>query len=768
MIEVKNNKIIKIFFILNLFFIFFVSSAFSITYTSSEGFTLESWYYSDSSDVIKLESKYGRKVGSISNSLTFDWEEFNQDNNYNKGIVFLPDEEGKLFIIKDYQYSSSSSIPITFQDRYSKSDLNGENKCIVDLSSEGLEYMLKLKSNLLYYKIGSKKFDFSALNETLKNKYYYMKTNVIYELINNSGITINYSNDIVYISPDGVNLNIPFTESCENCRVKVTAKPIDLKCDFSKDNKLDDSEINNVNIYIPYNILNPEDNLIIDSNGNTEANDGIKTKVVKKEDGSFVFKKHGVEEVVLTLDVEKKKSIKVNGELKDILLEDIVLFGHSVENYKNKEQIEKFTNDAMSSMNKFNINKTIISNSENTIIKIKLDNNTNVGKYTIYQVIPKSFANSIDKLNIEGDYFIKDKDPVIGWNLGGESNQISYTLPGENNGGLTIITEDAILYNNGNLIVNYRENKCNNDEVTLFELEDLYDSNIFKVSSDKFYKVCVATEKWNLKNETTGLNILNFSNSNLYNKIGENKVYISGDNLIFDMKIEKDAGENYSCVGSFNESTGLFGDCDFNENNRIWIKVDEKPDLETTLSYPYLSHTVEVTLTSNTDGATIYYKNESENEIEYTVPFVVTCPNKWACSKTIEFWSEKDGEEEIHKSETIELLPQGSACQADCTARPFPDRILEGCRNLNGCKFLSINNDDGESVANKCHLAIGDSWVKFNETTDVKCPNGPFRKTTFNLQKLFVTSNKCLNLDFEKYPVIIDGQMVNMNIITCQ
>ncbi len=117
------------------------------------------------------------------------------------------------------------------------------------------------------------------------------------------------------------------------------------------------------------------------------------------------------------------------------------------------------------------------------------------------------------------------------------------------------------------------------------------------------------------------------------------------------------------------------------------------------------------------------------------------------------------------------LLEKGSACQADCSARPSPNRILKECRNLNGCTFYTdsseTGDDEGLKAANACDLYTVGSWAKFDTINEIKCPLGPLRKSMFTTEQLTYGFESCENVKITKYPIFINGKTVFMSIISC-
>ena len=217
-------------------------------------------------------------------------------------------------------------------------------------------------------------------------------------------------------------------------------------------------------------------------------------------------------------------------------------------------------------MTKLNIIKELDTTTKpgKTIVKIKLNipesQRTNL---TIYQIFSKDVATYnqiqfIDDSNAQR--IINDKDPVIGWyfNESKGNETIEYEVPGNNGGGIIIITQEPILFNEGELIINYREGSCQAGEAYLFEIDDLVDSKIYTPGSGRLYKVCVAHTGKSLQ-EGTGFanaqhlfNYTNKGNMSMTKPMTKSlDISISDTKLVWDVKVQaKNPTGDYSCLGS--------------------------------------------------------------------------------------------------------------------------------------------------------------------------------------------------------------------------
>lgn len=563
-------------------------------------------------------------------------------------------------------------------------------------------------------------------------------------------------------------------------------------------------------------LIGPEyDNIIRDANGNLVENDSVtigKLSCSSAIDVCNITTTNSSEIVNFTQvstypnNVIKivKNDVNVRNDTIDPVL--IALEAHKIELFSNAVQAKNFILTSYNVMTKFGITKSLnydlITNT--TYVNISLENIAPADRInlTIYMIVPKNIANSFNDIsNINegnGQFFVKDKDPIIGWyfNESATNQSVGFNVSGNNEGGTLIITQQPILFNEGELIINYRQNACNAGEVELFELEDLIDSKVYLAGNSKLYKVCI-THLNSSVNLALGMgpqyiNIMSYENaSNASNIIGmfSNKVILSqtNTNLYWDVRVGlNNPNGNYSCIGSFKmvNDSSLFGDCGYNQNNRLWIHLggDYNPPT-TTLSYPNLAHTLKVTLLATEpvweSGVKSLSYRVVEDNLTFTnvnkdsVTFQVTCPNDWNCKKTVEFYSSDNaGNIEITKSQDLLLIDKGSACQNDCSAKPSPNRYLKECMNLNGCTYFAspgeTSNQKGLKVAEACNYLVLGSWAKYNETHEILCPMGPFRESKFtNTTINLFDKSKCDHILKTPYPVFLDGEQIIMDIVSC-
>lgn len=241
-----------------------------------------------------------------------------------------------------------------------------------------------------------------------------------------------------------------------------------------------------------------------------------------------------------------------------------------------------------------NINPIITTDSLQTEISFDISNMP--PQTTIWQVIPKEsvadfndLLNSVKKGNAD-QIRIKDKDPIIGWYFGGggDSGDIGFTIEGTGEGGSTIPMSEEIYFNFGDLIINYREFGCFENENLLFTTQGFSGSLVDE--QDFEFSVCAAHRGDHIINSSAdiveqffgigGSQILTQENPtiNFYRQSSHDPNHY----YAFHLGRNPPHNLNHSCIGSIDES-GLFGGCMYEPNNRIWVYygIDELlPEIE--------------------------------------------------------------------------------------------------------------------------------------------------------------------------------------------
>lgn len=539
-----------------------------------------------------------------------------------------------------------------------------------------------------------------------------------------------------------------------------------------------------------------------------EKIDDEKFKKAKCNKNQTICKLIDTDEDLILPSLQNKTNIKIYKQGQLIREErpnpvTIALRGHKIKKYKNKNQANEFIEQTVRLMEKFNISKYIDYNASTDETKITLELSdipeSEQNDITIYQVIPKEFANKLNEIEVttdNGQFIVLDKDPVIGWYFNDSDNNetVEYILPGDNEGGTIIITQEPILFNEGELVVNYREANCNAGELELFQLDDLENSNVYVPNSGKLFKVCLAHVNDTISNSLQ-LSYIENKTGHVFNYTSGSLMFIDGDastsldistnldSIYWNVQYSQDNPDGtFSCLGSYNLQNGsTFGDCGYT-SNRIWLHLgDDMEPPETKIVYPYLAHTMRIRFEATDNyGSGVnetYYCIEEVDGAGCTPKLYdgkeifLKCASSWGCVKTINYYStDKQGNIEDLQTYQLTLIEQGSACQSDCTAQPTPNRVIKDCMNLNGCQFYGVTENEQEQVAESCHYLTAGTWVEnpLNANEEVMCPNGPTRAAQFTGSQIYFWDSICDNLQQASYPVMIDGKQVNMVFVYCE
>ena len=488
---------------------------------------------------------------------------------------------------------------------------------------------------------------------------------------------------------------------------------------------------------------------------------------------------------------------------KQLLNEDIfTLDAFKIRPFSSSQDMRDFMEKSSEIMNKTNITKSKqINEIENTKqINLSMNNFPTNNPTTMYMIFDKSLTiDQIKPKNSSGEFFIQEKDPVIGWyfNESDGEEEVNYEVPEGEDEGTIIVTQEPILFNEGELIVNYRNTNCNSDETQLFQLDELENSPVYS-TGDKNFKICLSHQEENVGEQTQYENAIGLGNITPNNNITKsgNDVGASinknkNDNYVWDKKVQEENPDgNYSCVGSYAPGNpSRFGDCGFYPEKRLWVHFGQDTVApNTTIDIPRLAHTIRVEINieerpvygSGLDKVSYCVTNKGEScNIENgetrdltgdqeSFSITQTCPNDWGCNKVLRIAATDNfGNKEDVKEFDLKIIEKGSSCQASCMSVPSPNRYLKECNNLNGCQYYETNNDKGEHVAELCNLQIEDAWVKYNETHDIQCPGGPLRPTQFTQNDLEISTPNCRATRTTPYPIVFNGESMIMNVISC-
>jgi hypothetical protein len=186
-----------------------------------------------------------------------------------------------------------------------------------------------------------------------------------------------------------------------------------------------------------------------------------------------------------------------------------------------------------------------------TEIEIKFNSSPN-SNFAVYYITSKDIAYTVNQIEFgndgRGERFIQDIDPIIGWyfNTSTTNGSINFTVPGNSTGGSVIITGMPVLFNEGNLTINYRQIDCLPNEAHLFELDGLDNSSVYDRKSGRLYKVCISYPGVNLSHErinqfTHIFNYTHSENMSFDGDFGLGSVDVSIDlpGLFWDIKVQE-------------------------------------------------------------------------------------------------------------------------------------------------------------------------------------------------------------------------------------
>ena len=813
----------KKFFLILLVFTLFLSGVFGATQTFNSNGAGE--FYVDVLNAVGTDATYPRhkvtsfalrnaeSVGGVYPYLfTTNSTKSQQVIAYSKNKNFVPRPRAI-----DLGFSANNDVEFwNYKESLFASNLN---KCEINFN-EGTE---QITSNLEPFMVYSKHtgswdgypINISLLSDVDKDyfnqrmeDYYFMKVNFsVYEngVVNSENFFIGWEEKSLneLISTDLYNKIAG--GSYDNYTLDIT----EPKCDFDGINGLSSSEISEIVEVLNPNLLSPQispiPNTIYNLNGNLVYDDNQNKKVeLNLTSGEIFFE--GEEIVKPVLNNFGTITIYRNGILdmvENVSPEIIALQLHKVKNLRDAEHIEGLLSESVSIMENINIEKYINYDSLNdeTTIQIKLKNiSASLEDLVVYEVVPKTVASTsgvIENL-ANAKFFIYDDDPTIGWNFEkpNATENVSYELPGDIDGGNIILFVEPVLFNEGELIVNYRSSNCGSGEFKLFGISSFDNSSIIERSQNSNYSVCVnylSVDLGEISLNNLGdknLDILSFNNldvkldGSLTSKISLYARNKTPTKIFFDLKIQRENPDgNYSCVGSINESSKRFGDCSFVEDGRIWVHLGEDLTPPTTaFSSPYLSSSASVTLTAeDLQGSgvkeTFYCVSDDKFGCEdlsqyihtYTTPFSISCGAGSECVKYVGFYSRDNNlnVEEI-KIRELSFLPSGNSCNDDCTLN-VGGVFWKGCNNVGACRFASHIDDlsVGSVVANKCSLSRKDAFVNYNLTHEVSCLKGNFRKSIWNLGNGDVTGCRSGDLFLKERTVKFEGRNVAMVIAIC-
>ena len=480
--------------------------------------------------------------------------------------------------------------------------------------------------------------------------------------------------------------------------------------------------------------------------------------------------------------------------------QSVLLALHHLNPVDNATKTLELINDAMNTTSQLDFSKTITPKETDNSITTQIDLNIeNIpANTTIWQIIPKENAPDIEELlkNTQlanaTQLLTKDKDPIIGWyfKFPVKETTLTFEIIGTGEGGVTLPLQNRVYYNFGELIVNYRDAGCFDDEKELFTTTG-FDGRIVEhpQGNPLTYSVCIAHNGTEDITDNGQYSETHFSirNGRINPDVGDLATDIplhkAIDTKYYEMQIGEYADNpGYSCIGSLDEN-GLFADCIFNPENRLWIYYGPDPyPPEISLSTYVPAETIafeilfEDRLSGVNEESAKYCITNSKNETCELQPYVIdreittSCPTSAYCIKYLHIEVYDNAGNRATAIKELTLLEKLSACTSECLGIPTPGRYINSCNNINGCTYYALEDETefqkGESVSNLCHFMIEGSWVQLGNGLEVKCPNGPTRPSRYTQQPLLVESD-CSYIHTQKYPVLLEGEEVTMNIMIC-
>ncbi len=381
----------------------------------------------------------------------------------------------------------------------------------------------------------------------------------------------------VYLKPDNEVFNeniISFQDLLDYVRgsysglryIDLTFEVVDNKCQNYQNGDSGDLKYNDITNYT-FPIIIQTDNLEL-----IQINDTEKLLDDYDKQSGIVVKNITSEKLIINdeiIEIDDISDIEFieDDESKKITAKEIAYIAHKIEPLSNADDVEKLVSNIVETTNSVDINKIseIGTTTKNVTISLDLssfdfadDANSPQKNIVVYQIFDKEELPDINQITFpEGtpdNFFVKDKDPVIGWYFEDPEGIIKYTLPIEA-GGITIVVTDPILFNDGDLIVNYREGECNDYEANIFNIEKFVDSDVYPIDdTENKFKVCVGHMDYNLSNDDTinpFVNIFEYEDNNSQKYNATLSLTEDIPDLYWDVKFqtENPTGE-YTCLGS--------------------------------------------------------------------------------------------------------------------------------------------------------------------------------------------------------------------------
>jgi len=731
----------------------------------------------------KLDSYSNNKCAYYQSKIYFVGY-FSNDSSLLIARTYQPNDVVKNLQHFNYWFNSNSLEIL--KNKYCISNLTINNNNIF-LKPNFNEKSTVFNDTEFYYFLNDKILDYIKINKELMNKIYknhfFMKTKLYIILqkkdisfcLNKSKtysdlITNCYSNNndwinvynktyILYLKPSSFGTNKIF---------------------YNFSDKINFMELNGVGAYRWEIISKPIDGKC--SNRIKEENKTIKLGLVKEPDFivDFIHKKiyiKGSKSIQLNESgffFDKKKIIS-DKNIKQRLetLKELVAIkkNNRVVNYS---ELDKIFNNSLKITGKLKIIENLTNNSE---IIISIKNKTAYKKnYSFIAYFSKN--NNIKNIKITTIHnnkikkYYLDLDPIIGWQFDNAPDDVKIKGAKDIN---VIVVNTPIIFNNGNLIVNYRYRSCNANELNLFQVQNLSGGNL---SLDNKYpwKVCLSSLlPVHLKDSNITPNNIKLFKDNLghYSKSVGKPIYLTTGNQTYWLKevISHKSLDNYSCLASFDPTTGKIGDCGFT-TNYIWVRLDKDTQPPTyNLIIPKIAHKIRVGINATDDLSgvkTVRYCVDSAGTCNpnknYDGLFYVRCGDfQDYCFRYLRIYLEDNaGNSKIYTKRLI-LAASGGSCLPDCTLVPKPDRIASICDGYEGCKFYN------EKAKKLCNMKVKNSYVIYNKSYLLRCPDGPLIRNYYTNYTLKISSNSsCGKIFVKQIPIVLNNEKTNLNLVFCK
>ena len=498
--------------------------------------------------------------------------------------------------------------------------------------------------------------------------------------------------------------------------------------------------------------------------------------------GSNVITMAGEPDQVID-EINRNIEYTINGEVLNLKQEarDIALISHNFKTFETSSDAKTFIDEVSQNMNDIYLKKEINNGVNTTNVTLNFDTSKINENTTLWAYFPKDTNLSLYDFGDDENLIIKDLDPIVGWK---NPDVVFYSIEGESvDPAIYFFYEDAITYNSKNLIFNYRVSKCFDSEIYLFttQKENSYqltdDHSEHLEQGDDLYNLCVS----HFENYTFDKKF-QITNSNLMGELSQDnfelfKNYDSSLNYYYFLS-EFQPTDDFSCLGSTDGS--FFGDCEFNEQDRIWVYLGEKnfskkPKIDIVdfklNSYTNFSFKVKVENTQVFDmnlsiGTNAFQLTQYDftNNISDKI-FSYDCS---ACltNTTINLYA-KDTDllsqfREVSFFKEFQLPRESLRCNSDCTNN-MDGRIYFGCA-LKNPSYCS-------NVPQECNGKIKGTWAEEGTSYEVKCqiPFNEKRIKRFTGQKAEINfeGEKCENIVKDSIPVKFEGQFIRMVFLMC-